>query len=62
VGSGTAMASPYVAGAIAVLLGKDGNCSPAEMATKLRNLAERNVLSGVRECLTCGFEISLTTP
>jgi cerevisin len=43
------MATPHVAGTIAFLIGKDGNLSPAEMATKLKNLAARNVLSGVRE-------------
>jgi cerevisin len=40
--SGTSMAAPHVAGII----------SPAAMATKLQNLAEPGVLSGIRKWLT----------
>jgi cerevisin len=47
--SGTSMATPHVAGAIAYLIAKDGNITPAQMATKLNNLAVSGILSGVRE-------------
>lgn len=45
------MATPHVAGVIAYLIGKDGNITPAAMATKLKSLSTKNALTGVREYL-----------
>lgn len=55
--SGTSMATPHwhVSASIAYLIGKDGNISSAQMATKLNNLAVSGALSGVREYLLCIF-------
>ncbi|KAF8161600.1 serine protease [Crassisporium funariophilum] len=45
--SGTSMATPHIAGLIAYLVGKDGNVTPAEMATKLKGLSVKGVLTGI---------------
>jgi cerevisin len=41
------MATPHVAGLAAVLISKEGNVSPAALATKLKSYAVNGVLSGV---------------
>ncbi|KAF9562998.1 serine protease [Agrocybe pediades] len=46
--SGTSMATPHVAGLVAYLIGKDGNVSPAAMASKLVSLSVKNALTGIR--------------
>lgn len=43
------MATPHVAGIVAYLIGKDGNVSPAAMASKLNTLSVSGAISGVRE-------------
>jgi len=45
--SGSSMATCYVAGLIAYLIGLSGNLSPAAMSTKVANMAVKNVLTGV---------------
>ncbi|EAU82190.1 serine protease [Coprinopsis cinerea okayama7 len=45
--SGTSMATPHVAGLVAYLIGRDGNVSPAAMATKIINSSVNGALSGV---------------
>ncbi|KAH6901640.1 serine protease [Coprinopsis sp. MPI-PUGE-AT-0042] len=51
--SGTSMATPHVAGVVAYLIGKDGNVTPAAMATKLNNLSLSGAITGIpKSCLT----------
>jgi len=38
---GTSMASPHVAGAVALLLANKGNMSPAEVRTRLMQTADK---------------------
>jgi cerevisin len=45
------MAAPHVAGAVAYLIAKDGNLTPAEMSGKIANLAISKIFDGVREYL-----------
>jgi subtilisin family serine protease len=47
--SGTSMATPHVAGLIAYLISLNGNTTPAAMSTQLKNLATKDVLTGIRE-------------
>ncbi|CAB5191246.1 uncharacterized protein OCT59_023735 [Rhizophagus irregularis] len=46
--SGTSQATPHVAGTVALLIAKDGNKSPAEMATALKNLSTKGVVEGLK--------------
>ncbi|KAL1917144.1 uncharacterized protein VTP21DRAFT_4800 [Calcarisporiella thermophila] len=46
--SGTSMAAPHVAGAVANLLSREGASSPQEMAEKLTQRATRNAISNTR--------------
>ncbi|PPQ92426.1 hypothetical protein CVT25_008647 [Psilocybe cyanescens] len=43
----TMLATPHVAGLVAYLISKDGNVSPAAMATKLQSLAVKGVLTSI---------------
>ena len=43
------MAAPHVAGLIATLISRNGNCSPVEMSNTLHLLANKDVLGGVRK-------------
>jgi cerevisin len=45
--SGTSMATPHVAGAIAYLITKEGNISPAAMSDKLKSYSRKGYISGV---------------
>ncbi|KAF8641441.1 hypothetical protein AX16_009954 [Volvariella volvacea WC 439] len=45
--SGTSMATPHVAGLVAYLIGLEGNKSPADMSDRLKQLAQKGVLSGI---------------
>ncbi|EAU82204.2 hypothetical protein CC1G_10606 [Coprinopsis cinerea okayama7 len=45
--SGTSMAAAHVAGAIAYLIGLEGNVSPAAMEAKLKARANQGVLTGI---------------
>jgi len=45
--SGTSMATPHTAGAIAYLIAKEGNITPAAMATKLQTRSVKSVLTGI---------------
>ena len=47
--TGTSMATPYVSGLIAYLLGLDPSLSPAQVETAIKNTALVGVLSGVRK-------------
>lgn len=54
------MATPHVAGVVAYLISKDGNVSPAAMETKIKNLATKNAISGIRTSfLQCFSEQAL---
>ncbi|PKC56176.1 hypothetical protein RhiirA1_474390, partial [Rhizophagus irregularis] len=46
--SGTSQATPHVAGTIALIIAKDGNKSPAEMATALKTLSTKGVVKGLK--------------
>ncbi|CAG8696985.1 8930_t:CDS:2, partial [Racocetra fulgida] len=43
--SGTSQAIPHVAGTIALIIAKNGNQSPAKMATTLKDLSSKNALN-----------------
>nr|CAG8460221.1 9242_t:CDS:1 [Entrophospora candida] len=43
--TGTSQAAPHVSGAIALIIAKEGNKPPAEMAKKLINLSTKNLLN-----------------
>jgi len=43
------MATPFVAGIIALLICRDGNISPAAMETKLKDTCLKNVITGIRK-------------
>jgi len=43
------MATPFVAGIIALLICRDGNISPAAMETKLKDTCLKNVIKGIRK-------------
>ena len=45
--SGTSMASPHTAGAVALLLGQNPSASPASISSKLINAATRGIISSV---------------
>ncbi|KAG5640117.1 hypothetical protein DXG03_001049, partial [Asterophora parasitica] len=45
--SGTSMATPHVAGLVAYLIGRNGNTSPAGIATLLRALSVKGIISGI---------------
>jgi subtilisin family serine protease len=45
--SGTSMASPHVAGAVALLLGADGSMSPSQVVSRLMTAASGGTLTGV---------------
>ncbi|KAI0052865.1 serine protease [Auriscalpium vulgare] len=45
--SGTSMATPYVSGLVAYLISRDGNVAPHVMASKLKSLGTKNVLSNI---------------
>ncbi|CAI2180689.1 20251_t:CDS:1 [Funneliformis geosporum] len=45
--SGTSQASPHVAGTIALVISKDGNQSPAEMAKSIVDLSTKGVVKGL---------------
>ncbi len=45
--SGTSMATPHVAGAVAIYLAKNPNATPAQVQNTLLNLTSKNKLSGV---------------
>ena len=47
--SGTSMATPHISGLVAYLIAKDGNLTPAAMATKVKNLAAVGYISGLRK-------------
>ncbi|CAG8557914.1 10258_t:CDS:2, partial [Cetraspora pellucida] len=42
--SGTSQATPHASGSIALIIAKEGNKSPADMATALKNLSTINVI------------------
>lgn len=42
------MSSAHVAGLVAYLIAKDGNVSPAEMSEKIKGLAVKRAIIGVR--------------
>ncbi|KAG5638816.1 hypothetical protein H0H81_009789 [Sphagnurus paluster] len=54
--TGTSMATPHVAGIVALLIGRDGNTSPSEMLTKVKSLSVKGVLKDIRASFNC-FEI-----
>ncbi|KAJ3576646.1 hypothetical protein NP233_g271 [Leucocoprinus birnbaumii] len=58
--SGTSMATPYVAGVIAYLIGENGNMSPAKMDTLLKSVSLQNILAGICEYLLLTFELGNT--
>jgi cerevisin len=43
------MATPHIAGLVAYLIARSGNVTPAAMATQIKNLATKSVITGVRE-------------
>ena len=43
------MATPHVAGIVAYLIAKDGNLTPAAMASKLISMSISGAVSGVRK-------------
>jgi len=43
------MATPFVAGVIALLICRDGNVTPAEMEAKLKSICLKNVITGLRK-------------
>ncbi|OSD03397.1 serine protease [Trametes coccinea BRFM310] len=45
--SGTSMATPHIAGLIAILISRDGNDTPAAITTKLQQLSTKGALSGI---------------
>ncbi|RIA79536.1 peptidase S8/S53 domain-containing protein [Glomus cerebriforme] len=46
--SGTSQATPHVAGTIALIIAKNGNESPDQMATTLTDLSTKNVIKGLK--------------
>lgn len=59
--SGTSMATPQVAGAIAYFIGLRGNMSPANMDTLLKTLCERDIITGIRKSFLTEKKLRLET-
>jgi cerevisin len=57
--SGTSMACPHVAGALALLISISGNDTPAVWQAKLKSLAVKNALTNIREYRHCITEMVL---
>lgn len=51
--SGVSMATAYVAGLVAYLIGRDGNMPPAAMKARLKAMSTRDALSGIRKFAAC---------
>ena len=45
------MATPHIAGLVAYLISRDGNDTPANLQAKIKSLATKNALSGIRKLL-----------
>lgn len=54
---GTSMATPFVAGLVAYLIGLEGNISPPDMKARIQGLSVDGIISGLSKFISLGWHL-----